>query len=92
MPRFKAIFDNSDGYFISLDNYTLELDTVTPAPDVLSWLEFPASSSAWIFSKKQWDTLRETLSENDAASQLVGTGPWEVDEISPRAIPGSSMQ
>ena len=81
--QIQAIFDNSDGYFISLGNYTLELDTVTPAPDVLSWLEFPASSSAWIFSKKQWDTLRETLSENDAASQLVGTGPWEVDEISP---------
>ena len=76
-----AIFNNPDGYFIGLDNYTLEVDTVIPAPDLLNWLDMPSSNSAWIVSKKQWDTLRETLDEREAASLLVGTGPWEMEEI-----------
>ena len=75
------IFDNPDGYWIALDNYTLELDTVTPAPDILSYINYPSGNSGYIISKKQWDTLRETLTEDEASSQLVGTGPFKRDEI-----------
>ena len=75
------MFSNPDGYWIALDNYTLELDTVTPAADLLNWLDFPGSGSAWIFSKKQWDTLSETQTVDEAIPQLVGTGPWEMEEI-----------
>ena len=77
----QAMFSNPDGYWIALDNYTLELDTVTPAADLLNWLDFPGSGSAWIFSKKQWDTLSETQTVDEAIPQLVGTGPWEMEEI-----------
>ena len=79
--QIQAIFDNPDGYFIGLDNYTLEVDTGTPAPDLVSWLDHPGQNSSWIISKKQWDTLRETLSDDEAVTQLVGTGPWETVEI-----------
>ena len=72
--QIQDIFDNPDGYWIALDNYTLELDTVTPAPDILSYLNYPSGNAGYIISKKQWDTLRETLTEDEASSQLVGTG------------------
>ena len=79
--QIQKIFDNPEGYFIALDNYTLEVDTGTPAPDLVSWLDWPASNSAWIFSKKHWDASSETLGVNEAIAQLVGTGPWEMEEI-----------
>ena len=72
------IFDNPDGYFIGLDNYTLELDSGIPSFETLGWLISPGYGR--VFSKKQWDTLRETLDEFEAASQLVGTGPFELTE------------
>ena len=74
----QAIFDNADGYFIGLDNYTLELDTGEPAWDVLSWIATPGYGG--VFSKKHWDTLIETQTQDEAASQLVGTGPFELTE------------
>ena len=75
----QAIFNNPDGYFIGLDNYTLELDTVLPAWDVLTWIHTPGYTR--IFSKKQFDTLLESgLDEFEAGSQLVGTGPFELTE------------
>ena len=76
----QAIFDNPDGYFIGLDNYTLELDTGQPAWDVLHWLHMPFCCGAWVWSKKQWDQLLETQTEDEAIGQLVGTGPWELME------------
>ena len=42
VPKTQDIFDNPDGYWKALDDYTLELDTVIPAPDVLNWIDFPA--------------------------------------------------
>ena len=73
-----AIFDNPDGYFIGLDNYTLELDTVTPAWDVLNWVTSPGYGRN--FSKKQWDKLLETQTAEEATGQIVGTGPWELTD------------
>ena len=74
----QGIFENPDGYWIALDNYTMELDTGIPAWDVLNWLHMPACCGAHVFSKTQWDALRETLSQDEAIQKLVGTGPWEV--------------
>ena len=73
-----GMFDNPDGYFIGLDNYTLELDTGVPAWELLRWVQTPGNSH--VFSKKQWDTLLETQSQDEATSQLVGTGPFEMVE------------
>jgi peptide/nickel transport system substrate-binding protein len=73
-----AMFDNPDGYFIALDDYTLELDTVTPAWDVLTWLVAPGYGN--VLSKKQWDSLLETQTPEQAAPYAVGTGPWERTE------------
>ena len=77
--QIQSIFDNPDGYYIGLDNYTLELDTVLPAWDVLAWVQKPGHGH--IFSKKQWDSLLETQTQDEATSQLVGTGPFEVVEL-----------
>ena len=79
--QIQDIFFNPDGHWIALDDVTLELDTVIPAPDVLNWLDYPASNSAWIVSKKNYETLRETLTEAEASALVVGTGPWEMEEI-----------
>ena len=80
VSRLKHFFDNPDGYWIGLDNYTLELDTVVPAWDVLNWLHQPSCCASQIFSKKQWDTLRETKTVDEAIAPLVGTGPFELTE------------
>ena len=80
--QIQDIFDNPDGYWKALDDYTLELDTVIPAPDVLTWIDFPAQNSAWIFSKTQWESLLEDgASQNEALPHLVGTGPWELVDL-----------
>ena len=73
-----AIFDNPDGYFIGLDDYTLELDTGIPAWDVLTWITTPGYGR--VFSKTQWDTLLETQTADEATGQVVGTGPLELTE------------
>ena len=73
-----GMFDNPDGYFIGLDNYTLELDTGQPSWEVLRWLQTPGNSH--VFSKKQFDKLLETQSQDEATGQLVGTGPFEMVE------------
>ena len=77
--QIQAVFDNPDGYFIGLDNYTLELDTVVPAWDVLAWLQSPGAG--FVMSKKQWDSLLETQTQDQAIDQVVGTGPFEVVEL-----------
>ena len=76
----QAIFDNADGYWVGLDNYTLELDTGVPAWDVLNWLHQPSCCASQIFSKKQWDSLLETQTVDEAIHNLVGTGPFELTE------------
>ena len=80
--QIQDIFDHPEGYWRAVDDYTLELDTVIPAPDVLTWIDFPAQNSAWIFSKTQWESLlADGLSHDEALPQLVGTGPWELAEL-----------
>ena len=76
----QAMFNNPDGYFIGLDNYTLELDTVIPAWDLLSWINQPNCCAAHVISKKQWDKLREAETQDEAIQHVVGTGPFELTE------------
>ena len=76
----KAIFENPDGYFIGLDDYTLELDTVEPVWDLLNWIQAPNCCAAHIFSKTQWDHLVETVGQEQGTSLMVGTGPFELTD------------
>ena len=76
----QAMFNNPDGYFVGLDNYTLELDTVVPTWDLLSWMNQPNCCSAHVMSKKQWFKLLETETQDEAIQHLVGTGPFELTE------------
>lgn len=73
-----GMFDNPNGYFVGLDDQTLELDTGTPSWEVLRWLTTPGSSG--VFSKTQWDTLLEDQTIDEITPQLVGAGPYKMEE------------
>ena len=76
--QVSTIFNSPDGYFIALDDYTMELDTGEPNYETLSWMVTPGYGR--IFSKTHWDKLRETEDEFTASSLVVGTGPFELTE------------
>ena len=69
------IFVNAEGSFEAVDDYTIELNTGTPNWEVLDWLTAPGNGH--VFSKRQWESLVNSgLTEDEAAGQLVGTGPF----------------
>ena len=79
-PQIALVFDNPEGYFIGLDDTTLELSTGVPSWQVLPQINIPNCCTPWIFSKNQWEQLVAEVGEDAALAQLVGTGPWELVE------------
>lgn len=73
------IFANPEGSFEALDDLTLRLDTGTPNWEVLDWMRSPGNPH--VFSKAQWQSLVGSgIDQNEAAAQLVGTGPFTLTD------------
>ena len=71
---------NPEGYLRVLDDYTLELNTGIPAWDVPVLVTSPGPTSTWVVSKMQAEELAATIGQDEANSQLAGTGPWQMVE------------
>ncbi len=78
-PQQRTHFTNPAGYLIALDDLTLELDTGTPAWNLLFHSSTPGSEGTFIVSKKQALELEAELGDKEtvnSAGALEGTGPW----------------
>ena len=78
--QINRIFQNPEGHFKALDDYTIEVNTGTPQWDVLNFITTPGAVGAWVVSKKQAEELLDTMGPEAANTQVVGTGPWEMNE------------
>ena len=56
------------------------MNTGTPQWDVLNFITTPGAVGAWVVSKKQAEELLDTMGPEAANTQVVGTGPWEMNE------------
>ncbi len=81
-PAQRKHYQNPDGYLISLDDHTVELDTGIPLWDVLFHSATPGSEGTYMVSKKQALELEAELGKDEVNSRglLVGTGSWEKTE------------
>ena len=76
----RRIYQDPTGYLISLDDYTIELDTGKPYWDVLVTASTPGTDGVFVVSKKQALELEASVGDRidvNAQGLLVGTGPWE---------------
>ena len=73
----------TDGFWEVINDTTIQLNSdPSGLVDLPYRMDFPSSNSGWIISKTQWESLLDSgLSQDEALSQIVGTGPWELDEL-----------
>ena len=68
-----------------MDDLTIRLNTGTPNWEVLDWMRSPGNPH--VFSKAQWESLVAAgIDQNEAAAQLVGTGPFTLDGYRNRLV------
>ena len=77
--QVKRAFFNPDGHFKAVDKYTIEVNSGTPQWDLLVWVTGPGTEMFNV-SKKQVEELIASIGIDAANSQIVGTGPWELEE------------
>ena len=73
--NYRKHFFSEGGGMTLLDDYTVEVDTVNPAPDFTWQITLAAATQMGkgIFSKAYYD---DAGPENAGIQQAVGTGPW----------------
>ncbi len=73
----------TDGFWEVINDTTIQLNSdPSGLVDLPYRLDFPSSNSGWIVSKDQWESLLDSGSSLDEAlPQVVGTGPWELEEL-----------
>ena len=82
-PDHRLKFLNPEGHLIALDDHTIELNTAEPYWDLLTSVHTPGLDAVWAVSKKQVEELEKSIGLDAANSQLVGTGPWKIEDSQP---------